>query len=114
MFAIAMILFTLAAGFGCLVLIAGCLMLISRKLRRLGAAVVGGGSLGALAAFALFAFIALIVEAGREPIVSVVSGAFTAAGFGAGSVCGIAYFAVTRRFRFPNRWADRRRVGRVP
>ncbi len=114
MFAITMILFALATVFGCVVLIAGCLMLISRKLRSLGVVVLGWGTLGALSSFALFAFIVLILEAGREPLLSEVAGAFSAVGFGVGGVCGLAYFLLARGLRLPNRWADRRRVGPVP
>jgi hypothetical protein len=109
-----MMLFTLAAVFGCFVLGAGCVMLISRKLRGLGVAVLGWGLLGSLAGFALFAFIALVLEAGREPLFSAVTGVFSAIGFGVGGVCGAACFLLVRGLRLPNRWADRRRVGRVP
>jgi hypothetical protein len=114
MFAIAMILLTLAAVFGCLVLIAGCALLFLPKVRRLGIAILCGGLLGASAAFALFAFFVLLVEHGREPLLSQVAGVFSAAGFGAGGIGGAALFVLVRGLRLPNRWADRRRVGHAP
>ena len=111
MFALAIIALLLAAVFGGVVLIVGCLLLISPKVRRLGIAVLFWGVLGAIAGFALFALLALWVEDGREPVISQVAGMISAAGFGVAGTLGGLYFLLVRGLRLPNRWADRRRAG---
>jgi hypothetical protein len=113
MFEIAVISLTFAAAFGCLVLVAGCALLSAPKFRGLGIAVLVGGFVGAILAFSLFAFFVLIVESGREPLLSRVTGVFVAAGLGAGGAMGAILFLLVRVMRLSNRWVDRRRVGHV-
>jgi hypothetical protein len=113
-FAIAMVLLTLAAVFGVFVLAAGFVLLLIPRLRRFGIVVVCGGFLGALAAFMLFALVVLLVEGGREPTISPVAGVISAAGFGIGGSVGAALFGMARLLQLPNRWADRRRAGHAP
>jgi hypothetical protein len=114
MFAIAMILLMLAAIFGALVFITACALLIAPKLRSFGFTVLMGGMVTATIAFALFAFFVLVVEAGREPLLSQVTAVLLAAGFGVGGVMGAGSFVLFRFLRTPNRWADRHRVGHAP
>jgi hypothetical protein len=109
-FAILMIFLALTAVLGCLVLIAGCLLTVSRKLRRLGVAVLAGGFSGAAAAFGCFTFFALFIEGGREPLLSQVAGVFSLSGFGIGGCIGVSLYVLARGTRIPNRWVDRRRV----
>ena len=109
-----MIFLTLAAVFGCLAVIVGCVLIILPQLRRFGVAVLGAGSLGAVAAFGCFASFVLFVEDGRKPLLSQVAGVFSAAGFGVGACIGASLYVLARGMRIPNRWADRRRVRPVP
>jgi hypothetical protein len=114
MFAIAMILLTLAAVFGALVFVTGSALLIVPKMRGLGFTVLVGGLVAAIITFALFSFFVLVVEAGREPLLSQVTAVLVAAGFGVGGVLGAGSFVLYRFLRTPNRWADRHRVGHAP
>jgi hypothetical protein len=113
MLAFANVVLTVFAAFGCLTLIAACVMLASRKARSQGAVMLGWGSLGALAGFALFSFIVLIVMPGRGPVLSQAAALFSAAGFGVSGVAGLVFLLIARGLRLPNRWSDRRRLSRV-
>jgi hypothetical protein len=113
-FALVFTLLALAAVFGCVVLVAGCLLAISSRRRHLGVAILFGGFLGAVAAFGCFTSFVLLVEHGREPLLSQVAGVFSAAGFGVGGGIGASLYVLARGMRIPSRWADRRRVRSVP
>ena len=114
MFAIAKILLTLAAVFGALVFVTGLALLLAPKLRSLGLTVLVGGSVTATIAFALFAFFVLVVEAGREPLLSQVTAVILAAGFGVGGALGAGAFVLFRLVRTSNRRAGRHFVGHAP
>jgi hypothetical protein len=111
--AAALLVLSVFAAFGGLMLIAACVMLAFRQARSQGAVMLGWGSIGALAGFALFAFVVLIVVPGREPLLSQAAALFSAAGFGLSGVAGLAFLLIAQGLRLPNRWADRRRLSRV-
>jgi hypothetical protein len=109
-FALLFIFLALAALFGCLVFIAACVLTFSSKRRGLGVTSLCWGLVGAAGVFASFAFLALFVEHGREPLASQFSGVLSAAGFGAGGAIGAFLYVLRRGLRIPNRWSDRRRA----
>jgi hypothetical protein len=105
-------LLTIAAAFGAALLVASCVLLVRRKSRAWGFAVVTGGLLGAVLAFAVFGFFVLVLKSGSEALLSERAGVFLAAGFGGGGLFGAAVLLLVHVLQSPNRWSDRHRLGR--
>jgi hypothetical protein len=105
------VLLTIAAVFGAAMLVASCALLIRRKSRAWGVAVITGGLLGALLAAVFFILFDLVIRNGHEPLLGHITARFLAAGFGFGGMFGVVVFLSVRVLQSPNRWADRHRLG---
>ena len=114
MLAAIFLLLTVAAAFGAAMLVASCVLLVRRRSRAWGFAVVAGGLLGAALAFGAYAFYVLVVASGNEALIGRTAAVLIAAGFGGGGVFGALVLLLVHLLQSPNRWSDRHRLGRTP
>ncbi len=105
------VLLTVAAVFGAAVLVASCALLIRRKSRAWGFAVIAGGVLGALLSVAFFVLLSFVLDSGHESFSAHITARFLGAGFGVGGALGAFAYLSVRVLQSPNRWVDRRRAG---
>jgi hypothetical protein len=105
------VLLTAAAVFGAAVLVASCALLIRRKSRAWGFAVIAGGVLGAVLSVAFFVLLTFVIDSGRDAISTHITARFLGAGFGVGGTLGALAYLSLRVLQSPNRWVDRRRAG---
>jgi len=114
MLAAIFLLLTIAAAFGAALLVASCVLMVRRRSRAWGFAVVTGGLLGAALAFGAYAFYVLVLASGNEPLIGRKVAVVIAAGFGGGGIFGALVLLLVHLLQSPNRWSDRHRVGRTP
>ena len=114
MLSVIFLLLTVAAAFGAALLVASCVLLVRRKYRAWGLAVVAGGVLGAALAFGAYAFYGLVVASGHDVLLGRSSAVLIAAGFGGGGIFGALVLMLVHLLQSPNRWSDRHRLGRTP
>jgi hypothetical protein len=107
-----MLFFLLAASavLGACMLLAALLLLVFKRFRSHAFAIIAGGVAGGLVMVGLFAFMRLVVQRSNEPLLSQVSLAVFAAGFGWAGLLAVLAWSTLDALRFPMRWVDRHRA----